>query len=74
MLSERLNIGIYRTLTSIKIFAETGASRNFLISMLRSGVDAERIEEYREKLRQSMRVFGVSTFHHISKSVVTRVA
>lgn len=56
-LSERLNISIHRTLTSIQMFAETGAFRIFLTSMLRSSVDAERIEEYREKLRQSMRVF-----------------
>jgi hypothetical protein len=41
--------------------------------MLRSGVDAERIREYREKLRQSMRVFGVSTFRHIIECAVTEV-
>ncbi|KAF8348424.1 hypothetical protein F5887DRAFT_1248751 [Amanita rubescens] len=52
---------LVRTLTSIQMFAETGASRNFLISMLRSGVDAERTQEYREKLRQSMRVFGLQS-------------
>ncbi len=71
MLSE-LNIVIHRTLISIQIFAKTCASRNFLTSMLRSGVDAEGIQEYREKLRQSMRVFGVSTFHHINKCAVTK--
>jgi len=49
------------TLTSIQMFAETGASRNIFISMLRSGVDGERIREYREKLRQSMRVFGLQS-------------
>ncbi|KAF8344963.1 hypothetical protein F5887DRAFT_1282952 [Amanita rubescens] len=65
---------LVRTLTSIQMFAETGASRNFLTSMLRSGVDAERIQEYREKLRQSMRVFGVSTFRHITECVVIKGA
>ncbi len=72
MLSE-LNTVIHRTLTSIQMFAETDASRNFLTSMFHSGVDAERIQEYREKLRQSMWVFGVSTFRHIIERVVIKV-
>ena len=32
------------------------------MAIFRSGVDAEKIQHYREKLQQSMRVFGVSIF------------
>ena len=33
--------------------------RNYFQAFFRSGVDADKIREYREKLQQSMRVFGV---------------
>ncbi len=33
--------------------------RNYFRALFRSGVDADKIREYREKLQQSMRVFGV---------------
>ncbi|KAF8348425.1 hypothetical protein F5887DRAFT_859091, partial [Amanita rubescens] len=49
------------TLTSIKRFAERGALRNYFQAFFHSGVDADKIREYREKLQQSMRVFGLQS-------------
>ncbi|KIL54815.1 hypothetical protein M378DRAFT_18524 [Amanita muscaria Koide BX008] len=49
------------TLTLVQKFAEKGARRNFFMAMIRANVDAKRIQNYREKLRQSMRVFGLQT-------------
>ncbi|KAM6503086.1 hypothetical protein JOM56_000029 [Amanita muscaria] len=49
------------TLTLVHKFAEKGARRNFFMAMIRSNVDATRILDYREKLRQSMRVFGLQS-------------
>lgn len=52
-------IDVLSILTSIKIFAERGALRNYFQTLFRSGIDADKIWEHREKLHQSMRVFGV---------------
>ena len=53
------------TLTSIQKLAQDGVSRNFFKALFRSGVDAGKIQDYREKLKQSTRVFGVSIFSRL---------
>jgi len=59
-LTENLE-NLARTLTSIQKFAKKGASRGFLKAILRAGVDAGKIQDFREKLKQSMRVFGLQS-------------
>ncbi|KAF8327665.1 hypothetical protein F5887DRAFT_164386 [Amanita rubescens] len=48
-------------LASIQKFAQKGASRNFLKALVRSSVDAEKIQHYRGRLQQSMRVFSLQS-------------
>jgi len=50
---------LVQTLTSIHQFAQKCTSRNVVKAILYSGMDANRIRNYREMLRQSMRVFGL---------------
>ncbi|KAF8729441.1 hypothetical protein AX14_006097 [Amanita brunnescens Koide BX004] len=52
---------LVNTLTAIQKFAQEGASRNFFKALFRSGVDAGKIQDYRQNLQQSMRVFGLQT-------------
>ncbi|KAK2462588.1 hypothetical protein APHAL10511_005321 [Amanita phalloides] len=59
-LSENLQ-QLVNTLISIHKFAKKGATRNFFIALLCSGVDAGKIQYYREKLQQSVRVFGLQS-------------
>lgn len=51
-------------LNEINAFAEKGASRNpfwaFIRTIIRGGVDAGQIQDYRQKLQQSLGKFGVS--------------
>jgi len=46
-------------LSEIEKFAENEASRNKVIRIIKYKADLDTIQEYREKLRQSLDIFGV---------------
>lgn len=63
-LAGKISMSMISTLTSIQKLAQDGVSRNFFKALFRSGIDAGKIQDYREKLKQSMRVFGVSIYYY----------
>ncbi|KAF8626050.1 hypothetical protein AX15_005104 [Amanita polypyramis BW_CC] len=52
---------LVNTLLSVQKLSQKGTSRNIFRAMFRSGVDAGKIQDYRAKIQQSMRVFGLQT-------------
>ncbi|PFH49082.1 hypothetical protein AMATHDRAFT_63889 [Amanita thiersii Skay4041] len=61
-------------LTDIERFARKGTGRGMVMGMLRSRADQGKIQEYREKLRQSMGIFGLQSDISIRESVTRMVA
>ncbi|KAF8327666.1 hypothetical protein F5887DRAFT_924691 [Amanita rubescens] len=61
-------------LASIQQFAQKGASRSFFTAIFRSGVDAEKIQRHRDKLQQSMRVFGLQSDIALRETVAKLVS
>ena len=56
-----IKIDVHSTLTAIDEFTRKQASRNFFLRIIFAKGDAGRVQEYRERLRQSLDIFWVRT-------------